>query len=87
MSRLSINESDSEFDEKFHTWRMAENRYLRTNQLIDLNAPKFIKVYEISWLATMIDHLDKRHKGIEPKFTEEQLEELEDQIRFQSIFD
>lgn len=77
VSRLAFNEADPDYDGKLFTWRMAENRYNRTQRLCDFGAPKIIILHEVGWLTTMIDHLEKWHKGIEPQFTEEETEELE----------
>ena len=51
-------------------------RYRRSKQIFDLGAPSIIIQNELRWLLIMIDHMNKRLEGIEPQFTEEQLEEL-----------
>lgn len=59
---------------------MAENRFNRLNRLFDLGAPTIIIGHELRWLKTMIGHMDKWFQGIEPQFTEEELEELESEM-------
>ncbi|MGE6487426.1 ADP-ribosylglycohydrolase family protein [Paenisporosarcina sp. NPDC076898] len=75
--RLSFNDGDHDYEAKIKTWSMSVMRYLRTQRLLDLDAPKIIISHELSWLRTMIEHMGKRYCGIEPQFTEEELEELE----------
>jgi len=75
--RLSFIDDNPDYEAKLLTWKMAENRYHRTKRLIDLGAPKIIILNEVRWLRTMIEHMEKRYQGIEPQFTEEELEELE----------
>ncbi len=78
LSRLSLHIDDEQYNNKELTWRQLENRYLRVKRLVDLGAPNIIVLHETKWLLTMIDHMKKRHQGIEPYFTEDELEELED---------
>ena len=43
-----------------------------------LGAPLIIIKHELDWLLTMNNnHMNKRLQGIEPQFTEDQLEEFE----------
>ena len=54
-----------------------EIRYRRSRRLINLGAPSIIKQHELTWLYIMIHHFDLTLKGIKPRFSKEQLEELE----------
>lgn len=76
LCRLSFDDDDLQYDKKLLTWRQVENRYIRSKRLFDLGAPKIIIHHEVNWLLTMITHMVERHKGNDPQFTLDQLEEL-----------
>lgn len=66
-------------DDRFFTWRMAENRFKRTERLLDLGAPIIIILNEIRWLKIMTNHLNKWYKGIKPAFTQDERDELDNE--------
>lgn len=85
--RLAFDENDADFEQKFDTWYQAKMRYRRTRRLIEHSAPSIIIEKEVYWLTVTIDHLAKRFHGIEPQFTEEQLESLEELVKIEKILD
>lgn len=74
LTRITFNEDDPK--EK-KSWLDMEIRYRRSRRLADLGAPSIIKQHELTWLYTMIHHFDLTLKKIKPRFSKEQLEELE----------
>lgn len=85
--RLSFNEDHLDFEKKFETWWGAKMRYRRSKRLLDLGAPSIIIRNELRWLLIMIEHMNKRFQGIEPQFTQEQLEELESLAEAERAFE
>jgi ADP-ribosyl-[dinitrogen reductase] hydrolase len=74
--RFTFTEEVVNFDRKLFVWRQVENRYNRALRLFDLGAPTIIQKNEVTWLQTMIEHMEMLFRGIEPTFTQEQLDEL-----------
>lgn len=85
--RLSFNENHSDFEIKFETWWGAKMRYQRSQRLLDLGAPLIIIQNEFRWIRIMIDHMHKRHHGIEPHFTEDERQELDELYALEKSFD
>jgi len=74
LTRITFNGYDSK--EK-KSWLDMEMRYRRSKRLVDLGAPSIIKQHELTWLYIMIHHFDLTLKRVKPRFSKEQLEELE----------
>lgn len=75
--RACMKEEDQDYDQKYFKWRCIENRFKRSERLIYLGAPNIIILHELNWLRTEINHLTLLLQGIEPQYSEEELEELE----------
>ncbi len=59
------------------TWMKLENRTVRSIRLADLQAPKIFLQNELRWVRTMVEHFSLWADGIEPVYTEDEIEELE----------
>ena len=79
-------EADPAFDTKYLKWRYVENRYKRSKRLFDLGAPTIIILNELRWLRTEIEHLNLLNQGIEPQYTEEEQQDLEELAEFERSF-
>ena len=75
--RVCIKEEDQDYDRKYFKWCCIENRFKRSQRLLDLGAPNLIILHELNWLRTEINHLTLILQGIEPQYSQEELEELE----------
>jgi ADP-ribosyl-[dinitrogen reductase] hydrolase len=75
--RASLRDDDLDYKKKYGKWWNVCVRFRRSRRLIDLGAPKIIIQHELSWLKFEVDHLSQIHRGIEPQYTKEELEDLE----------
>ena len=74
LTKITFNHANPKM---IKSWFDMEIRYRRLRRLVDLGAPSIIKQNELTWFSTMIHHFDLTLKGIKPRFSKEQLEELE----------
>ena len=74
LTKITFNHANPKMIE---SWLDMEVRYRRLRRLVDLGAPSMIKQHELTWFSTMIHHFDLTLQGIKPRFSKEQLEELE----------
>lgn len=85
--RASLREEEVDFEKKYDKWWNVQIRSKRSRRLLDLGAPAIIVQHELSWIKTEVDHLLQLHHGIEPKYTSEELEELESLREMERIMD
>jgi len=75
--RAALREDENDFIQKYEKWRKVQNRLKRSQRLLDLGAPAIIIQHELDWLRLEAEHLKQIHSGIEPQYTNEELDELE----------
>lgn len=75
--RVSLSEDTEDFEKKYHKWWSVKARFRRSNRLFDLGAPAIIILHELDWLKIEIHYLEQIHQGLEPCYTQDELDELE----------
>jgi ADP-ribosylglycohydrolase len=75
--RAALTEDDVDFTKKNNKWWNVQIRFRRSRRLMDLGAPAIITLHELYWLKLEGAHLNQIHQGIEPKYTSDELEDLE----------
>jgi hypothetical protein len=61
-------------------WHLVTVYQRRTKRLIEVEAPKLIIMNEIKMFQIMLNYLEEFLNGENPKFTEEEIEELYSQV-------
>jgi ADP-ribosyl-[dinitrogen reductase] hydrolase len=82
---LTVTFEDTQEHNK--AWWNVKTRYRRSRRLFELEAPTIIKQHELMWLYTMTCHFDIILKGMRPRFSKDQLDELESLREFEAGFD
>lgn len=73
----TIKKEDSQYEKLEHVFAKLKRRYERFHRFVDLGVPETILMRAVNGLFIYVDHFDQIIHGIEPKYTKEQLEELE----------
>lgn len=85
--RVSISDEDDAHQKKYENWHNVRIRFIRSRRLIDLGAPPIIIENEMNWLKTEVNHLNQLHLGLQPQYTEEELEDLRQLAETERMFD
>ena len=87
VSRIRERLEPEDHPDIIKAWLRLENRMKRLHRLLDLRAPFIILQDENSWLRLMTSHMEMYANGIQPTYTEGELEELEQFGELETSFD